>query len=471
MEILGVSRIGIHDNFFELGGHSLLTTRLIMKIREAFKIDLPLRILFESPTIESLANTLENMFLAKTSTIVDQTNIIDFAAEAVLDSTIFPEINQVEKNNQQTSILLTGSTGFLGAFLLYELLQQTPADIYCLVRATSLESAKNKIKHSLESYLIWHESFSERIIPILGDLSQPLLGISENEFQQLAEKIDIIYHNGAWVHHLYPYYVLKNTNVLGTQEVLRLACRFRPKAVHFISTSSIFSPSENSQIQVIREDDNLDDYQIPDNGYVQTKFVGEKLVQTAGLRGLPICIYRIGRVSGHSETGVFNVNDFLYRLIIGCIQLGIAPDVDIMEDIMPVDYTSKSIIHLSLKKANSGKVFHLVNSQLLHTNMLFNVINSCGYQLKIAAGDEWRSQLSKIANSSSEHPLYPLLPFFLNQQSVEKTSQSANLQFDCQNTLDGLKDTSLVCPAIDEKLLKTYISYLTKQGFLDSQSK
>jgi amino acid adenylation domain-containing protein/thioester reductase-like protein len=471
IEILGVTKIGIHDNFFELGGHSLLTTRLIVKIREAFQIDLPLRVLFESPTVESLANTLENILLANTSTIVDQTNIIDFAAEAVLDSTIFPEINQVEKNNELTSIFLTGATGFLGAFLLYELLQQTPADIYCLVRAANLESAKNKIKNSLESYLIWHESFSERIIPVLGDLSQPLLGISENEFQELAEKIDVIYHNGAWVHHLYPYYVLKAANVLGTQEVLRLACRLKPKLVHFISTSSIFSTSGISGVKIVKEDDNLDNYQIPDNGYVQTKLVGEKLVKAAGLRGLPVYIYRIGRVSGHSETGVFNINDFLYRLIIGCIQLGIAPNVDIMEDIMPVDYTSKSIIHLSRQKANSGKVFHLVNSQLLHTNMLFNVINSCGYQLKIASGDEWRSQLSKIAKSSPEHPLYPLLPFFLNQQSEEETSQTGNLQFDCQNTLDGLTDTSLVCPPIDEKLLKTSLSYLIKQGFLDSQFK
>lgn len=471
IEILGVQRIGIHDNFFELGGHSLLTTRLIVKIREAFQIDLPLRILFESPTVESLANTLENIILANTSTIVDQTNIIDFDAEAVLDSTIIPEINAVETISEPTSILLTGATGFLGAFLLYELLQQTPADIYCLVRATNLESAKNKIQNSLESYLIWHESFSERIIPVLGDLSQPLLGIPEHEFQQLAEKIDIIYHNGAWVHHLYPYYVLKAANVLGTQELLRLACRVKPKPVHFISTSSIFSASGISGVKLVKEDDNLDDYQVPDNGYVQTKWVGEKLVKTAGLRGLPVCIYRIGRVSGHSQTGVFNINDFLYRLIIGCIQLGIAPDVDIMEDIMPVDYTSKSIIHLSRQKANCGKVFHLVNSQLLHTNMLFKVIHYCGYQLEKTSRDEWRSQLKKIAKSSPEHPLYPLVPFLLTKQSEEETSQSGILQFDCQNTLDGLTDTSLVCPAIDEQLLITYLSYLIKQGFLDSQTR
>jgi len=54
-QTLNVDQVGIHDNFFDLGGHSLMATQIISRLRQEFQVDFPLRRLFETPTIASLA--------------------------------------------------------------------------------------------------------------------------------------------------------------------------------------------------------------------------------------------------------------------------------------------------------------------------------------------------------------------------------------------------------------------------------
>jgi thioester reductase-like protein len=396
-------------------------------------------------------------------------NVTDLNAEAVLDPTICPGAGPVEPVTEPACIFLTGATGFLGAFLLSELLQHTQADIYCLVRAPHPDQGKKRLQKTLESYSLWHDDLCSRIIPVLGDLAEPLLGLSAEQFRMLAGKIDSIYHSGALVNWIYPYDRLKPTNVLGTQEVLRLASQTKVKPVHFISSLAVFPLVGDSDVKVVREQDTLDHGGVLYSGYPQSKWVADKLATITRSRGLPVCIYRPGMITGHSQTGAWNTNDVTCRMIKSWIELGGAPDLDMENGGMtPVDFVSKAIVHLSRQSESLGKVFHLINPRPLPLRELSTWIRSFGYPLRQVPYDRWVTELIGAAGRSREDVVHSLVPLFSLSISEEVPKMFKKIPvFDCQNTHAALASTSIVCPPIEGPVIDTYLSYLIRRGFVD----
>lgn len=252
-----------------------------------------------------------------------------------------------------------------------------------------------------------------------------------------------------------------------------MCIRDRVKPVHYVSTLSVFPAQSDSDVQVFREQDSLEHDGILQSGYAQSKWVAEKLVAIARSRGLPVTIHRLGRITGNSKTGIWNTNDFMCSMIKCCIQLGSVPKMDGLVDMTPVDYVSQAIIYLSQQKESIEEVFHLLNPHPIKLEELIKLVCSYGYPLRLVAYDEWRQELITAAKYSPDPTLYSLLPLFpenrsKNQISIEENlSQSRMTQFDCKNTLDKLADTSIICPAIDDKLLNSYFGYFTRSGFLN----
>jgi amino acid adenylation domain-containing protein/thioester reductase-like protein len=465
-QVLDIRPIGIHDNFFDLGGQSLLVAKMVSQVEETFQLELPLSCVFETPTIAGIAQSIENAQYRNAE--LDQVNRPDLQADSILDPTIFPETHFVDSTNEPQNILLTGATGFLGAFLLDELLHKTQANIYCLVRCPILEVGKEKLQRNLKRYSLLQYAHSDRIIPVLGDLSQPLLGLSPQQFRELAGQIDVIYHNGAFVNLIYPYAPLRDANVLGTQEILRLASQVKVKPVHYVSTLDVFHSQHYAQREMLSEQDDFAGYTGPDGGYAQSKWVAEKLVMAAYERGIPTSIYRPGMIIGHSQTGVSNTEDMVGRLIKGLIQLESSPKMDLQMNLTPVDYVSQSIVHLSRQHTSWGQAFHLSNSHTLSLEQLASYIQSLGYKMQSLAYDRWHQQLIGLGidQENALNPFAVALTLKSDRQIPDCLEVLSLGKVSCQNAIKELSQISIHCPSLNTNLLDTYFSYFRQSGFL-----
>ncbi|MDM8568726.1 amino acid adenylation domain-containing protein, partial [Thiotrichales bacterium HSG1] len=421
-DILNAKRVGIEDNFFELGGHSLLVMQLISKIRDTFGVDIPLKQIFDAPTVNGMIEVINGIRTSQPE------KKFDLDAEAVLDPSIQPATLPIAKSID--SIFLTGATGFLGSYLLYELLVQTTADIYCLVRSNDKDILVNKLKTNMS----WNETFKTRIILVHGDLSKPSFGLKKDNFEQLANKIDIIYHNGAWVNFVYPYSALKTINVLGTQEIIKLATTIQAKRINFISTINTIDGSNG--------------------GYAQSKKVAENLIKQVRKRGLPVKIYRPPMITPHSKTGTFNHGDVFSSILKGCIQLGKIPILEsVILNMVPVNYVSDTIVKLSLQQ-HQNKDFNLINHANL--NDLFTKMSSLGYVLERIPYEQWRNELS----DQTENVLYPMLPALPEE---EKLSTMHSIP----NKYKPEEFTGTDWPMIDDKMMDIYFTHFIESGFID----
>ena len=487
----GRSTIGIHDNFFDLGGNSLLATRLIFQVREQFQVQVPLRYLFAEPTVAGLARAVEagqngagenghwEGGWRKTAEELNADAVLDPEINAASQSSNFPAESSISEPSlaqpslaqsslaQPDHVLLTGATGFVGAFLLRDLLAQTEATVHCLVRAADGAAGRERLRQNLERYGLWRETFDSRIKAVCGDLAQPRLALSDETFQRLSRQVDVIYHNGAMVNFVYPYEAHKAANVLGSQEVLRLAAAERLKPVHFVSTLSVFHTGGHDDGAVFAEDDDLDDVGAPFGGYAQSKWVAEKLMLEADGRGIPVAIYRPGLVTGDSETGAWNTDDMMSTLARACLVVGAVPELDVMVDVVPVDYVSGAIVRLSQQASSLGQTFHLANPEPMPYTELVAWVRSLGFSLETVPFAEWRRRLFALAGKSDDDGdgAEPFLPL-LEEVTAEQVFMPS---FDCRRALDGLEDSDVACPPVGPSLLSTYLAYFGRQGALPAR--
>ena len=456
------------DNFFDVGGHSLAAAQLLSSVDGAFGVRLSMRDFLESPTVAGMCDAIEARQQREGNgrEADEERTAIDLRSEAVLEPDFAPEEgNAGEAITLQDAwrVFLTGATGFLGAFLLDALLSRTEAEIHCLVRPRKAVDADPAapVRANLQRYGLWQPARAERIVPVVGDLSKPLLGMAEEDFHALARSLDLVVHNGAAVNLIYPYAGLKPANVNGTREVLRLACLYKTKPVHYVSTNGIFPPGT----PLCEEDVDLDALaEAREDGYGQSKWVAEKLVWEAAGRGLPVAVYRPGNISGHSTSGASNPRDFQGALIVESLRLGKAPQLDGWRmEMTPVDFVSHAICHLAGEPGALGQVFHLVDPNPVPAERVFAWLEELGYPLERLDYPDWLEALRE----SPEEDADDVAGSILGGAASETYELWDGNIYDDSNTRRALQGSELRRPQIDASLFRNYVRYFVEEGWVE----
>ena len=419
-EVLG-RPVMLDDHFFEVGGHSILATKLTFQLRVTFKQELPLNLLYQYPTAASLAKVIQaglnDALYELSSDARESADFVDPAVEIKLDESIAGNGRTYKGQENAKGIFLTGATGFLGAFLLDELLKSYPdAVVRCLVRAANETAGFERLSNNMKNHQVWKPAYAPRIVAVVGDLSAEYFGLTKAAFVEMANQTDLIIHNGAMVHWVYPYSKLKPMNVGGTIECLRLAtCGEELASMHFVSSTSVFdSPHYEGMMDAVPEDDQLDGGPGLSVGYGQSKWIAEKLVMLAMTRGIPSTIFRPGYITGHSMTGVMNTDDFLVRLMKGCLELGQAPKIRNAINACPVNFVAQSIVHVASSPDALNQSYHINNPHTFRLGDFFDHLQNFGYNLELVDYIAWRGALTQLTLESKTNALYPLLHFVLD---------------------------------------------------------
>lgn len=458
-DILKTDDVGITDNFFDLGGNSLLAARLILKLKDQNIATIPLRDFFQNPTIEGITQHInKNNLRAEDSSTWNKMQEDCFLPASITTG-------KIKKSNElNNTTLLTGATGFLGSFLLRDLLKLTSMTVICLIRSDSRESALFKLQKTLKQYELDNDIDFNRIEILVGDLSLPYFGMIKKEFSMLSERVDTIYHCAASVNFAASYEQLRPTNVIGTNELFRFSALSHIKSIHLVSSIYALTSSDADLNGYLTEESRPRHGNQLSMGYLQTKYVTENLAYEARALGIPVNVYRPGRISGDRNTGACQIDDFYWNIARICLLMRAVPNIEFLENIIPVDSVSESIIHLSLDSIAINKNYHHTCSQSLSFKFLFEVLKNYGYGFEIFDYEKWCSHAINFAKQRPDDTSTRFVAFLLDQKNLTEDLKFSSIETEESINKLGMKN---FC-SVEKDLLCKYINYFISKKFFPS---
>lgn len=357
------------------------------------------------------------------------------------------------------NVFITGSTGFLGRYILKYVLEDKYAAPVVLARKSKGESAEDRIKNVLR-YLyddtLEYKDKLKRIKVIEGEIDVENFGLGIKTLKSLVKEIDEIYHSAAIAEFRVPLDKIRKTNVDGARRVFDFAmmCKSegRLSRLNHISTTYLAGTTNG-----VFYETNLDIGQGFNNTYEQSKYEAELLLPGYRKAGLPVAIFRPAVLTGDSVTGKTSNFKMLYQpLHFFAHELFDAVPANRIaeENLIPVDIAAKEICLIANEKDSVNETFHIANPACVTAGHFVDVASDYFGFRKPAFVPVERFDMDTLT-PVQKILIEPFIPYF-----------NHNPSFDLAHTTKMLDRHGFICPVVDDRLLIRLFEFCAESGFI-----
>jgi len=461
--LLNRNDIGIQDNFFELGGDSILATQFVMEASNR-NLGFVYSDIYNYPTIKELLEKSED----KLSKQYDMTSF-DYDK---LNNNI--KEYDIRKRREIKNVLITGATGFLGAHVLSNFIDNYDGKAYCIIRKRGKDS-KDRLKDILNYFFgdKYDKYIDDRIVVITGDLTVDKFGLTIEEYDKLSKNIDAVINCAAYVKHFGNLDKFKKINVDTVSNLINL-CIKEDKELYHVSTLSVCGNIlEGGQVaQTIDYDkvfDETDLYfgQKLNNAYVYSKYLAEVNIIDKLSEGLKATIIRVGNLTGRYSDGKFqpNVEENAFANRIKAFAYMKAIPESLMRfnvEFTPIDYTAEAICKMIFSNKDRMLITHVYNNNYVNMKSVIQALNDNDILIDILEDASFSNKLKEYMFAKDSH--VDGIVIDLNKDS--KVTYESNISVNADNTNNYLETLGYKWPNISDEYLMRYFKHLIDIGFL-----
>ncbi|KAI6017887.1 putative aminoadipate reductase [Pisolithus marmoratus] len=478
-------------DLFEQGFDSLSATFLRNRINGSLKASpdqnireavsrISQNIVFTYPTLRVLAEQLVNIITHKTDTVDPKVEIEAMLRKysSGLPGKRISGIPTRRDRNEPHVVLVTGSTGALGSYMVESLLQREDVTrVYNLNRRTKTTTSKERQlstfrDRGLDTGLLE----SRKLVYVEGDTSQENLGLEEETYAEIRDSVTVIIHN-AWRIDFNLSLATMEPNVRGTRNLIDLALESKktPKP-RFMFTSSITSAQNWDTTRGPVPEDVIADVAVAvGTGYGASKYVSERMLK---MSGLPATTFRIGQITGGAPLGAWSITEWVPITVKSSVTLGGLPDLGGTVAWLPMDAVSGAILDVSLSDEELPIAVNLVHPRPVEFEAIMKPISDALFEknitkerLPLLHSAEWFRRLEKQAVNANEErirqvPAIKLLDYlrtFDQQSSGEDTSVLA-VSF-ATDTAERVSKTMKALPPISRSDAMRWVEYWVSVGW------